>query len=185
MKHYLVFILLCLVSQTFEKRINGKRINGSSFVDKSKWKNSEWWKMLKSQYMKLAKKKFNRKYSKEPEIMGKMVAAYNEWITCGTVKGKKCISYMVVPIPKGCAVLYEKCNFKGWKVLVCHSVSNLGKDRNNKVSSIKVGKGTRATLFEGMNFGGRSFSAEKKVSCLIKYNFNDISASLQLKSKWK
>jgi hypothetical protein len=184
MKYFLVFLLLCLVSQTFERRIN-RRIIGSGYVDKSRWKNSEWWKMMKSQYMKLAKRKFKRKYSNEPEIMGKMVAANREWITCGTVKGKKCISYMVAPIPKGCAVLYEKCNFKGWKVLVCHSVSNLGNNRNDKVSSIKVGKGTRASLFEGMNFAGRSFSTEREIPCLIKYNFNDIAASLKLNYKFK
>lgn len=179
MKHFLIILFLFLVSFSFERRLFRPNMK------KLKWKNSEWWKMMKSQFMKFAKRKFKRKYSREPERMGGMIASNNEWITCGTVKGKKCLSYKIVPIPKGCAVLYENCNFKGWKLLVCNSVTNLGTMRNDKVSSIKVGKGTRATLFEEMDFGGRSFITEKKISCLIKYNFNDIASSLQLKKIWK
>ena len=136
---------------------------------------------MKRQFIKYAKKNFTKKFTKKPEKIGKRIAANDEWITCGTVKKDKCIEFKIVPIPSGCAVLYENCNFSGWKLLICDDVPWLSAGRNDRVSSIKVGKRTKATLFEDVDFGGKKLSAKKNIACLIKHSFNDIASSLRVK----
>ena len=178
MKYHLALLILCLLSLSIQKEFKRSRRTVP-------WKKSGWWKSMKSQFLKYAKKSFKKKYSRKPEKIGDRIAANDEWITCGTVKKNKCLEFKIVPIPSGCAVLYENCNFSGWKLLVCDNVPWLSSHRIDKVSSIKVGKKTKATLYEDIDFGGRKLSAKKKIACLIKYAFNDIASSLKIRKTKK
>ena len=177
MKYLLAILIACLISFSLERRqTRFTRAMGRNIH----WRDSDWWKTLQSRFLKFAKRQFQKKYTRKPEKVGTKIAANDEWITCGIIKGKKCLKYQIVPIPTGCAVLYQNCNFSGWKLLVCDTVPSLSSHRNDKVSSIKVGKKTKATLYEDLEFGGRSLSLNRQISCLIKHSFNDITSSLKL-----
>lgn len=83
------------------------------------------------------------------------------------------------PVPKR-AIFYEHCDYQGWS-------SSLGPGRydigsmgigNDSISSLRVPKGLRVTLFEHGGFQGRTVTFTGDVSCLVQHGFNDATSSI-------
>src|SRR5690348_9738169 len=86
-------------------------------------------------------------------------------------------------IPSGCIDLYQDCNFLGQKLRLCSDVPNLVPfGFNDMASSIKLGKDTKATLYEHVNYLGRTANFDKDIACFPMYQesvdiavFNDLA----------
>jgi hypothetical protein len=91
-------------------------------------------------------------------------------------------------IGEGCIILYEHCNFEGRQLKLCNDAPSLGSyGFNDLASSIKLGKGTTATLYEDINYGKRQAFCNKDVWCFLYYQqkldismFNDLASSVKI-----
>jgi len=84
------------------------------------------------------------------------------------------------------ATFYKHCNYGGWKKCLgvgrYNWVGAVG-IRNDDMSSLKVPKGLKVTLYQHSNFRGsrRVFDAKNRnlnISCLVNYGFNDVVSSI-------
>ncbi len=101
--------------------------------------------------------------------------------------------YTMAPQPnvpsEGEVVLFEGCDFTGrYKKFGMGNVAFVGSDFNDITSAIKIGPFTSVTIYESMNFAGKSASwkndsdAVSTVSCLTANSFNDMLSSLKVTS---
>ncbi len=93
-------------------------------------------------------------------------------------------------------ILYEHNDYKGSYIILSYDrdVSNIsywhtnsGKSWNDKVSSLKVGKNTKLTLYEHKNYKGHHITFEsnckniKNMPSLSKVGWNDKATSLKVR----
>jgi hypothetical protein len=90
---------------------------------------------------------------------------------------------------EGEVVLFENCDYGGrYKKYGMGNVAFVGTDFNDITSSIKIGPYTSVTIYESINFGGKSATwkndsdAVSTVSCLTSNNFNKMLSSLKVTS---
>jgi len=86
------------------------------------------------------------------------------------------------------ATFYQACGYDG----VNYNYQSLSEGKytasdlayrgigNNQLSSLKVASGYKVTLYDGDNFTGATFTATGDRSCLVDYNFNDLTSSLKV-----
>lgn len=103
----------------------------------------------------------------------------HSWRSCYEIKKNKCISWGWTLIPKGCAVVYEKCNYIGTTQIICGNLRRL-KTMNKKISSIKLGPNTDLELFSKRGWKGKNKSFSYNEPCLISNNFNAQAQSLRV-----
>lgn len=103
--------------------------------------------------------------------------------------------YTLAPQPdvpaEGEVVLFESCNYAvsgKYKKFGMGNVAFVGTDFNDITNSIKVGPYTSLTIYEGINFGGKSLSWKNDAdsvlttSCLTGNNFSNMLSSLKVTS---
>jgi hypothetical protein len=101
------------------------------------------------------------------------------WKSCYEIKNKKCVSWGWTPIPKGCAVVFEKCNYLGTASIVCGDLKRLAK-LNKKISSVKLGPNTGIELFSKGRHSGSKIDLLFNEPCLINQSFNSKAQSLKI-----
>ena len=101
------------------------------------------------------------------------------WRSCYEIKKNKCVKWGWTPIPKGCAVVFEKCNYLGTASIICGDLKKLA-TMNKKISSIKLGPSTGIELFSKKRLGGNKISLLYNEPCLINHNFNAKAQSLRI-----
>ena len=103
---------------------------------------------------------------------------YDRIIDCNTVTQNINISFN----PNVKAEFYEHCDYKG-------DVSKLGIGdykmeemgiRNDGISSVKVPKGLKVTLYDHDNFEGSKLEITSDIPCLNKFNFEDSTSSIKI-----
>lgn len=102
------------------------------------------------------------------------------WRSCYEIQSNKCVSWGWTPIPKGCAVVYSKCNYLGTAALVCGDLRRLARALHRKVSSVKLGPNTGIELFARKRHGGDKVELKFNEPCLINHKFNAKARSLRL-----
>jgi len=77
-------------------------------------------------------------------------------------------------------IIYDNCNFKGnRKILKVKWYASLPQF-NDKISSIRVMPGFKATFYEHPNYIGNYITVTKEVSCLINNNWNNRISSIKV-----
>ncbi len=91
-----------------------------------------------------------------------------------------------VAIPKdGCVTFYTKCSFQGGSIELCEDVFDL-KIIKTKTwtgalpASMKIGKYMTVTLFQTAKFVGKTYSAEKELSCFKDVGFKASPAAFKI-----
>lgn len=104
----------------------------------------------------------------------------HSWKSCYEVRKNKCVSFGWVPIPRGCAVVYDRCNYQGTSKIICGDLHNLGKF-NKKISSVKLGPSTHLELFCEKRYNGKSIKLHFNEPCLINHKFNAKTKSVKIR----
>lgn len=88
---------------------------------------------------------------------------------------------------EGEVVLFEDCNYGGrYKKFGLGNFTDVGNDFNDITSAITIGPYTSVTIYENINFGGKSIifkndtAAISGISCLIANSFNKMLSSLKV-----
>ena len=103
----------------------------------------------------------------------------HSWKSCYEIRKNKCVSYGWVPIPMGCVVVYDKCNYLGTAKIICGSLNKLGR-MNKKISSVKLGPSTKVQLFCKKRLTGKSIKLSFNEPCLINHKFNSKTQSVKI-----
>ena len=103
----------------------------------------------------------------------------NSWRSCYEIRNKKCVSWGWIPIPKGCAVTFEKCNYIGTAQIVCGNLNKLF-TMNKKISSVKLGPSTILELFSKRIMKGSKRMLKFNEPCLKSHSFSGKAQSLRV-----
>ena len=101
------------------------------------------------------------------------------WESCYEIQGNRCLSWGWTPIPKGCVVVYDKCNFRGTGSIVCGDMKKLVM-MHKKVSSVKLGPNTGIHLFSKSGLKGKKIALVYNEPCLINHKFDRRAQSLKI-----
>ncbi len=80
----------------------------------------------------------------------------------------------------GNACVYEGVNYGGAHTCVDTDTAWIGASWNDKVSSLRLRAGYQATLYDDINYAGRSLALTGDTASLVTPNFNDITSSLRV-----
>ena len=131
-------------------------------------------------------------YWKSLKTINDVTTDMKAWATDNDPRHKEgCFTLAPQPnVPsEGEVVLFESCDFGGkYKKFGMGNVAFVGTDFNDVTSSIKIGPYTSVTIYESINFGGKSASWKNDsdtvstVSCLTSNNFDNMLSSLKVTS---
>ena len=80
----------------------------------------------------------------------------------------------------GSVCFFTDINYGGQSFCDGGDSSWVGQARNDVISSVKVNSGYQVTLFDDINFGGRSLKLSADTPNLVNLNFNDLTSSYQI-----
>ena len=86
-------------------------------------------------------------------------------------------------IRPGCVRFYEHTEFKGNFKEVCEDTANIGSASNDTFSSVRVGGLGHATIFEHLNYEGKSLFIDRHIPDLGHFEWNNIISSVLIVDK--